>query len=147
MVAVPRETPMSTPPVPMAPPAAALEAPASRSPAATQAAAPAGYTNAAGLNPPPRPLDDITPDFPEAAGTRGGSVVLRLFINEAGGVDKIEVVRSSPPGLFEAAALAAFGSARFSPGFLAGVPVRSQVMYEVEFARQARDSAASGRTY
>ncbi len=141
-----REASTTAAPVVMPPPAALLE-PATARPPTLSPASSTGYAVAAGLDPPPRPLDDIAPDFPEAAGTRGGSVVLRLFISETGAVDKIEIVRSTPPGLFDAAALAAFGSARFSPGFLAGVPVRSQVMYEVEFARQARDSSASGRTY
>ena len=105
------------------------------------------YRASAGLDPAPRPLDDIAPEFPAAAGTRGGTVVLRLLLSETGAIDKIEVVRSNPPGLFEAAALAAFGAARFSPGFLAGTPVPSQIMFEVEFAPQARDAGASSRTY
>ena len=74
-------------------------------------------------------------------------MVLRLLISEHGAVDKIEIVRASPPGLFEAAALAAFGSARYSPGFLGGTPVKSQIMFEVEFAPQNRDSPASSRGY
>lgn len=74
-------------------------------------------------------------------------MVLRLLLSELGAVDKIEVVRSSPPGVFDAAAIAAFAAARYAPGFLAGTPVRSQIMFEVQFAPQGRDSPASSRTY
>ncbi len=141
------------------PPAAPVERGADRpTPAvASTAAAPttgsnstalsSAYRTSAGLDPPPRPLDDINPDFPGSAGTRGGSVVLRLLISETGAIDKIEVVRASPPGLFEESALAAFGSARFAPGYLAGTPVKSQIMFEVEFAPQSRNSPASSRGY
>jgi outer membrane biosynthesis protein TonB len=57
------------------------------------------------------------------------------------------VVRSTPPGLFDASALAAFGNARFAPGLLGGIAVKSQIVFEVAFAPQARDSAASSRGY
>ena len=95
----------------------------------------------------PHPLDDIQPDFPAAAGTRGGVVTLRLLISDQGVVESVEVVRSSPPGLFDAAAIAAFGHARFAPGLRSGVPVRSEVMYEVNFAPLGSGRETSGRTY
>jgi protein TonB len=95
----------------------------------------------------PQPLDDIEPEFPAVAGTRGGTVTLRLVVSDRGVVESVEVVRSSPPGLFDAAAVAAFGQARFSPGLKAGVPVRSEVLYEVSFAPVGRGSETSGRTY
>jgi TonB family protein len=74
-------------------------------------------------------------------------VTLRLVVSDRGVVESVEVVRSSPPGLFDAAAVAAFGQARFSPGLKAGVPVRSEVLYEVSFAPVGRGSETSGRTY
>jgi TonB family protein len=105
------------------------------------------YLSSGGLDPPPRPLDDIDPVVPPEAGPRGGVVVLRLFINERGGVDKAEVLSSAPPGLFDASALEAFGNARFSPGYFAGVPVKSQVTFEVKIRGLGSGSTASGRTY
>jgi TonB family protein len=105
------------------------------------------YLSSGGLDPPPRLLDDIDPAVPPEAGPRGGVVVLRLFINERGGVDKAEVLSSAPPGLFDASALEAFGNARFSPGYFAGVPVKSQVTFEVKIRGLGSGSAASGRTY
>jgi periplasmic protein TonB len=100
-----------------------------------------------GLDRGPQPLDDIEPVFPDQAGTRGGVVTLRLVISDRGAVETIEVVASSPPGLFDAAALAAFGHARFAPALKAGIPVRSEVRYDVSFAPIGRGSEASGRTY
>ena len=100
-----------------------------------------------GLDPPPRPLSDIEQLVPEAAGSRGGTVVLRLFINEQGTVDKAEVLRSTPPGLFDATALEAASRARFSPGYLAGVPVKSQVTFEVKYRALGSGAEAGGRTY
>lgn len=109
-------------------------------------AAPA-YLAGARLDPGPRPLDDIEPAFPPEAGLQEGVVVLRILINEAGAVDDVAVVRSSPKGLFESSALAAFGSAKFSPGMVLGVPVKSQVTVEVSFTPFNRGAAVSGRNY
>ena len=106
-----------------------------------------GYLNAARLDPGPRPLQDIEPEFPEAAGLQEGVVVLRLLINEAGVVDNVAVVRSNPQGLFENAATAAFATARFSPGMVLGLPVKSQLMIEVNFTPFNRGAAVSGKSY
>ena len=106
-----------------------------------------GDSPAAGLDRGPRPLDDIDPSFPVAAGNRGGTVTLRLVISEQGEVESIAVIHAVPPGLFDEAALAAFGRARFAPGLRGGIPVRSEVLYEVEFAPLGRGGDSSGRTY
>ena len=73
--------------------------------------------------------------------------MLRLLINERGLVDNAAVVRSEPRGFFEESALEAFNSARFSPGLLLGLPVKSQVTIEVEFMPINRGAGVSGRTY
>lgn len=101
----------------------------------------------AGLDRGPRPLDAIDPAFPAAAGARGGTVTLRLVISDMGEVESIAVVHAVPPGLFDEAALAAFGRARFAPGLRGGIAVRSEVMYEVEFAPLGKGTESSGRTY
>jgi len=72
-------------------------------------------------------------------------VVLRLFINELGTVDEVMVVRAEPSGVFEKSAIAAFGSARFSPGMLAGAAVKSQLLVEVLYRLERRET--SGRGY
>ena len=102
---------------------------------------------AASLDRGAHPLDDIDPAFPPAAGSRGGSVTLRLVISATGVVEDIAVVRAVPPGVFDDAALAAFGHARFAPGMRGGVAVRSEVVYEVEFAPQGRGTDSAGRSY
>ena len=124
-----------------------LPPPLAAAPSAPPSPSPLTYLSSGGLDPPPRLLSDVDPVIPAEAGRRGGAVVLRLFINERGGVDNVEVMNSAPPGLFDASALEAFGAARFSPGFLAGVPVRSQVTFELKFAGQGNGTAASSRTY
>lgn len=127
--------------LPTSPPQLAL------APLAPPSPSPLTYLGSGGLDPPPRLLSDVDPAIPAEAGRRGGVVVLRLFINERGGVDKAEVMNSAPSGLFDASALEAFGAARFSPGYLAGVPVKSQVTFEMKFPGQGNGTAASSRTY
>ena len=105
------------------------------------------YALAGGLNPGPQPLDEIEPDYPDPIYLREGTVVLRLLIGDTGHVDNVAVVRSEPPGVFETAALEAFGKARFSPGMLGGLPVKSQITVEVHFMPINRGARVSGRTY
>jgi protein TonB len=119
-----------------------------RRPAPTQrslAAAP-DYALGATLNPGPRPLDEIEPDYPDVH-LREGVVVLRLLIGATGHVDDVAVVRSAPEGVFEQAALDAFGKARFAPGLAGGTPVKSQITVEVQFMPINRGARISGRTY
>lgn len=98
------------------------------------------------LEPGPRPLEDIDPVYPDEAKQQEGSVVLRLLINEAGAVDNVAVVRAYPAGLFERSALEAFGNAKFSPGRMLGVAVKSQITIEVMFTPINRGKV-SGRSY
>jgi protein TonB len=100
----------------------------------------------AGLDPPPRPLGDIEPEYPAAAGLQEGVVALRLLINEAGTVDRVVVLRSTPAGFFEDSASRAFAAAKFAPGRFLGIPVKSQITVEVEFTPVNRGSVG-GRTY
>jgi len=120
--------------------------------AARDAAAPARapgpiYHVAGELDPPPRPLHDIEPVYPPEAGFQPGTVVLRLYIDETGAVERVDVLQGTPPGLFENAARTAFEAARFSPGRIAGIAVKCQLAIEVEFTPINRGSDVSGRTY
>lgn len=121
-------------PVPAAAPVAAL--PAQQAPA---------FRSGAELDPPPRPLGDIEPEYPLAAGLQQGTVVLRLMIDTSGNVEDVFVVSATPEGLFEASAIAAFGKAKFSPGRYLGIPVRSQVTIAVDYTPTDRGSAVSGQ--
>jgi len=109
------------------------------------AAAP-DYALGVTLDPGPRPLDEIEPDYPDVY-LREGIVVLRLLISATGHVDDVAVVRSAPEGVFEQAALDAFGKARFAPGLAGGTPVKSQITVEVQFMPINRGARISGRTY
>ena len=104
------------------------------------------YRQGAELDPPPRPLDEIDPEYPAGAGMKEGVVVLRLLIGASGNVDEVAVVSASPEGLFEASALAAFGKARFSPGRYLGLPVPSQITIEVEYTPINRGGDVSGHS-
>ena len=113
---------------------------------ASLAAAP-DYAFGVRLDPGPRPLEDIEPDYPDTIRLREGIVVLRLLISDTGHVDDVAVVRSDPRGVFEQAALEAFSKARFLPGLAAGVPVKSQITVEVQFMPINRGARVSGRSY
>lgn len=104
------------------------------------------YRPGAELDTPPRPLEEIDPEYPEAAGMKEGVVVLRLFIGATGNVDELAVISASPEGLFEASALTAFGKARFSPGRHLGLPVSSQITIEVEYTPINRGGDVSGHS-
>lgn len=82
-----------------------------------------------------RPLirTPVQPAFPADAPVSGGRVVLRLLINETGAVDASSLVRAAPPGPFDAAAMEAFASARFTPGRKRGIAVKSTLNVELRF--------------
>jgi protein TonB len=144
---LPDRAPTPTVPPPASAPAPTVAPPPVPAPeAAARPATPEGGLGL-GLDRSPQPLDDVTPVVPPLAGARGGSVVLRLVVSEHGVVESATVVRSSPAGLFDEAALKAFRHARFAPGLRAGIPVRSEVTYEVEFSAQGAGTDASSRTY
>jgi periplasmic protein TonB len=121
-------------------------APAAPTPAAPTLPPAPDYFAGGRLDPGPRPLEDVNPAYPEEAKQQEGSVVLRLLINEAGTVDNAAVVRAYPAGLFEESALEAFGKAKFSPGQMFGVAVKSQITIEVMFTPINRGKV-SGRSY
>jgi protein TonB len=77
----------------------------------------------------------VEPEYPQAAAERhlSGKVVLRLFISEAGEVERLAVLRAEPPGVFEGSAERAFSVARFTPGMKDGRAVRVQMTLEVSF--------------
>lgn len=100
-----------------------------------------------GLDPPPRLLSEIDLVYPESAGLREGRVVLRILINERGIVDNVMVTQAFPKEFFDEAAMAAFRTALFSPGKFLGVPVKSQLLIEVEFLPTNRGANVSGKGY
>jgi protein TonB len=114
------------------------EAPA---PAGTPAVSPAAisspvdltYYSTLEVDVPPRALHDIVPGYPQAAEreARTGKVRLRLKLEADGRVSDVEVIGADPPGLFEESARVALATARFSPAYRGGKPVRVEMMIEV----------------
>jgi periplasmic protein TonB len=88
----------------------------------------------------PRSLRDIRPDYPTEADRRrlSGSVKLQIKLEADGRVSDIEVVESTPEGMFDESALAAFRQARFSPAQRNGRPVRARIMIEVKYDYEGR---------
>ena len=73
--------------------------------------------------------------YPEDAYLRrlNGKVTLRLFINEAGSIDSIDILAADPPGLFDQAAIDAVLATRFRPALLLTRPVKSVKTIEIRF--------------
>jgi len=88
----------------------------------------------------PRALRDIRPDYPTEADRRrlSGSVKLQIKLEADGRVSDIEVVESTPEGMFDESALAAFRQARFSPAQRNGRPVRARILIEVKYDYEGR---------
>ena len=84
-------------------------------------------------------MTQAEPAYPERAARRflAGKVILRLFIDEYGKVERVVTVRADPPGYFEQPAEDAFRGARFSAGMKGGKPVRTQITLEVNFEHPA----------
>ena len=81
------------------------------------------------------PLNDPPLVYPQRAyqSRIRGKVMLRILINERGGVDDVLVVESEPRGVFEAAALDSARALQFSPALRFGSRVKSQKTIEVAF--------------
>lgn len=77
----------------------------------------------------------VEPVYPGSAARRflSGKVVIRLFIDEAGAVERVVTVKAEPPGYFERSAERAFQAALFTPGMKNGRPVKVQMLLEVRF--------------
>lgn len=91
------------------------------------------------LTKPPRPTSQPKLDLPRAiARSASGKVRLKLWINERGNVDSVEVESSNLPETVSGAAAAAFGKVRFVPGEIDGKRVRTLMRIEVAYAAGKR---------
>lgn len=74
--------------------------------------------------------------FPEHAyvSKLRGTVKARVYINEDGAVESVQIVEVRPlGGIFEEAALEALRQVRYKPAEIAGQPVKTQKLIEVTF--------------
>jgi len=83
----------------------------------------------------PQPVQQVPPKFPSRAKDRGieGQVVLSLLINETGAIERMKVLESKPPGVFEESAKEAVRQWRFTPATYQGKPVKVWVNQPVTF--------------
>jgi protein TonB len=81
------------------------------------------------------PTAQVPPQYPLAAKRRGteGHVRVRFLVTETGAVTEATVLEAVPAGIFEKATLNAVRNWRFSPGTVAGVPVKVMVETTVKF--------------
>lgn len=82
----------------------------------------------------PVPASEISIPFPKGiAGAVDATVVFDVYIDEAGIVRRVVPETEGVSPEFTEAAAKAFGNARFSPGLLDGVFVKSYIRVSVEF--------------
>jgi len=83
----------------------------------------------------PRVVSRSPMQYPAAAMKKHikGYVVVNLLIDTDGSIEAAKVLHSSPPGVFDAAALSGIRSWRFSPGKYKGRPVKVWAKQKVRF--------------
>ena len=98
---------------------------------------------ATGFDRPMQLIGDAGPVYPEAARAQGieGWVRLRYDITIDGRVENLKVLESSPPGVFDAAALAAVAQWRYRAPVIDGAPsavsgVVSTLRFELDAAER-----------
>lgn len=84
---------------------------------------------------PARVVNDVILHYPVSAFQQhiSGAVKLKLFINQAGEVDKAEIIASEPREIFDAAAVAAAKQLRYSPALKDGAPVKTAKTIAITF--------------
>lgn len=85
------------------------------------------------LDVPPVVLDAVLVPFPAVEGLVDLTLEVGLFIDEAGAVRRVDVETPRVAEPFVRAVTQAFSGARFTPGQIGGVPVRSRIRVQVEF--------------
>lgn len=84
---------------------------------------------------PPRAIAQGTFRYPPSAKKNGikGYVVLSILVSEKGAVDQVQVLESSPSGVFDAAALQGIRSWQFEPAKYKGDVVRVWAKQRIRF--------------
>lgn len=83
----------------------------------------------------PQVRQDLAADF-SIAGVPAQTVILRLFINEEGDIDRVALEQSYLPEEMAQRLVDAFSKLRFHPGTLDNAPVKSQMKIEVRLDDQ-----------
>ena len=103
-----------------------------------------GIKDSALLDSSPQLLSDVVIEYPLSANDREGVVTLELILESSGKVRKASVIKATPAGFFEAAAVKGFQSARFSPGLFQGLGVETRLLVEVDFMPTNRGGSVAG---
>jgi TonB family protein len=84
---------------------------------------------------PAEAINDVLLRYPQSAFAQAisGEVRLRVLINDQGGVDKVEIVNTSPQNVFDSAAVAAAIQLRYRPALKDGRAVPSQKTVAIVF--------------
>jgi len=84
---------------------------------------------------PPRPQRTVAPEYPARARKKGttGEVRLSLLVGVDGRVRDVRVLSADPPGVFDAAAIAAVRQWTYTPATYEGQPVATRVTQPVVF--------------
>ena len=84
---------------------------------------------------PPQPVQQVPPEFPRRLRDSGveGYVTLSVLVNEVGGIERIKILESKPPGAFDDVAKEAIRQWRFQPGSYQGQPVKVWANQTIRF--------------
>ncbi|MEI8161707.1 MAG: TonB family protein [Betaproteobacteria bacterium] len=81
----------------------------------------------------PSLLAPLRVTYPPNVRMQGGRVRVRILLDESGNVEEMLVTHAVPAGVFDHAALSLLRSARYAPGFVGQMPLRSYLFMEVSF--------------
>lgn len=106
----------------------------------------ANYYSASLLSQMPKPITSLAAiladrgEQPTVEQASRGQVVIRLWINRSGNLDRLSVISSELPENLERAAVAAFGQMRFTPGEIDGIAVMTWVDVVLKYGDLAASS-------
>lgn len=93
------------------------------------------YFSSAEVDQKAEPIEVAPLIYPEDAYLRRipGKVTLRLYLNETGAIDGVDILAADPPGMFDQAAVDAVLATRFRPALLLARPVKNVKTIEIRF--------------
>ncbi|MDD2976903.1 energy transducer TonB [Aquabacterium sp.] len=94
---------------------------------------PPPYVAASLLTIRPRVVGDLLILYPPSAPTGTFKTQVTIHIDEQGRVEQVLLSGDTLPPELANSAISAFNAARFTPGEVDGIPVRSSVQIEIEF--------------
>lgn len=83
----------------------------------------------------PRIISGVAPEYPKQADENGisGTASLEIYVDENGQAQKLRIINSTPPGVFDESVINAFRPAVIQPACKNGFAVRSVMRIEVHF--------------